>query len=221
MSGQLNRGSLTGEIIFKLSSYDKFTRYVEVGTWNGEGSTKCFMDALLSRMDESCLWSIEANIEFYEQANKYWQPILMTTRLPTEKLHLLYGRLIEKEELISIEEVKSHKIFTQHPWLEWRDRNISEYDACDIILEELPSEIDVLLLDGGQFSTRAEFNKLKDRTKVVVLDDTTTYKTETIRKEIINEATGWTVIFDDLQARSGIFVACKTPFVDAVQHILI
>ena len=41
------------------------------------------------------------------------------------------------------------------PWLEWRNRNIKEYEQCEIErLDQPPKEVDVLFLDGGQFSTR-------------------------------------------------------------------
>jgi len=213
VAGQINRGDFFGDEIYRFSLIKEFKNFVEVGTWNGEGSTKCFMDAILYRHDNACLYSIEANIEFYEQAKKFWMPILALRRTPGIKLNMLYGRLIEKEELVTIEEVRKHKIFNQHPWLEWRARNISEYEVCDNILEKIPEEIDVLLLDGGQFSTRAEFNKLKDRTKVVMLDDTTTFKTEKIRQELVEDS-AWTVVFDDLQLRNGIFIACRTEFVN-------
>ena len=118
MAGQINRGTFFGDQVYSLSLNKNFKNYVEVGTWNGEGSTKCFMDALLQRHDESVLYSLEANIEFYEQARRYWDPYMFTVRSPTPKLHLLYGRIIEAEELVSAEEVQNHARFHQHPWLE-------------------------------------------------------------------------------------------------------
>ena len=116
MSGQINRGSFLGEKIYDYSMNSSYKNYVEVGTWNGQGSTKCFMDGILSRNDESCLYTLEANIEFYNQASSYWNPILSTYRFPFPKIKMLYGRIIEKNELLPIEEIKDHKIFNQHPW---------------------------------------------------------------------------------------------------------
>jgi len=209
MAGQVNRGSFFGEQVYKLASNPAFMNYVEIGTWNGEGSTKCFMDAILMRLDESCLYSLEANSEFYQQASNFWSSKMLTLRIPYEKLHLLYGRIIEVEDLVPEEEVRSHKIFNEHPWLTWRERNIKEYNQCKNVIDQLPDEIDVLFLDGGQFSTPAEWDKLKERTKIVLLDDTNTYKTEKIRKQILNDADNWEVIFDINQDRHGIFMAAR------------
>ena len=70
MAGQVNRGSLFGERIYQYSSNKNFKNFVDIGTWNGQGSTKCFADAILKRSDDSSLYSLEANIEFYNQILK-------------------------------------------------------------------------------------------------------------------------------------------------------
>lgn len=209
MAGQVNRGSFFGEQVYKLASNRKFKNYVEIGTWNGEGSTKCFMDAIFQRLDDSCLYSIEANKEFYDQATKFWESKISTIKIPFNKLNLIYGRIIEVEDLTPEEEIKNHKIFKDHPWLTWRNRNIKEYNMCENVIDKLPSTIDVLFLDGGQFSTPAEWKKLKDRTNVVMLDDTNTYKTEKIRQEIVNDPDNWEIIFDKESDRHGIFMAAR------------
>ena len=211
MSGQINRGTFFGDQIYSLSFNNNFKNYVEVGTWNGQGSTKCFMDALLQRNDESTLYSLEANAEFYNQAKRYWDPLVLTVRTITPKLHLLYGRIIEAGELVSAEEVLTHSRFHQHPWLQWRNRNIKEYGQCENVIHQLPAEIDVLLLDGGQFSTRAEFHRLKDRTKIVLLDDTQSFKTERAREDMI--------IFDDVYDRHGVFMACRNEYVHMLKGV--
>ena len=218
MSGQINRGSFFGEQIYNLSLNKNFQNYVEVGTWNGEGSTKCFMDGLLQRADDSTLYSLEANIEFYQQAKQYWDPLLLTVRHPTPKMSLIYGRIIEAEELVSAEEVENHPRFSQHPWLECRTRNIKEYGECENVLHNLPDEIDVLLLDGGQFSTRSEFHKLKNRTKIVLLDDTLSFKTEKARQDMIDDPDNWTIIFDNVQDRHGVFMACRNEHINSLNH---
>ena len=68
MAGQINRGSSAGEAIYTLSSDKNNMVFVETGTWNGQGSTKCFMDALFQRNDDSMLYSIESHKDFYDKA---------------------------------------------------------------------------------------------------------------------------------------------------------
>ena len=210
MSGQINRGSPFGEQLYNLANHPSFSTYVEIGTWNGQGSTKCLMDGLLRREDASELYSVEANREFYDQASSYWSGALAPDQ--AHRLKLLYGRLVEVSSLVPIEEIQDDPRFNENPWEEWRDRNISEYNDCTNIVGDLPTSIDLLLLDGGQFSTRAEFLLLKERTKLVILDDTSTFKTEAIREEIRHSPQQWTIIFDYPFDRNGVMMACKNEF---------
>jgi hypothetical protein len=52
-------------------------------------------------------------------------------------------------------------------------------------MSQIPEHIDFLLLDGGEFSTYEEWKKLKDRTKIVALDDTKVLKSKQIREELL------------------------------------
>jgi hypothetical protein len=208
MPGELVRGTEIGEAIVTLARKPEIRTYVEVGPLNGEGSTKCFLDAILARQDDSCLWSIEANIAHYAITTRFWQAEITRPRT-WPKFILLYGRLIEPEELIPVEEIVRHPYFKayNYPWLEWRERNVGEYRQCDNVIGRLPAKIDVLLLDGGQFSTWAEWLKLKARTTFILLDDTKTYKTERVRADVIADSE-WTTIIDSPE-RQGIFVGCR------------
>lgn len=208
--GQILRGSPFGEALFKLCKRPEFMNVVEIGTWRGQGSTKCIMDALLIRNDKSALWSLETKPEFYKEARSYWDMTL--TIYPMARVHgklnLIHGRIVEPDELVSVEEIMAHPRFKDHPWLEWRERNIEEYGSCPNVLDQLPDRIDVFLQDGGQFSARAEWQKIESRVQVVLLDDTTTYKGDTVRQQIIEEP-NWIVIVDDLIDRNGYFIACR------------
>ena len=54
--------------------------------------------------------------------------------------------------------------------------------------------------------------KLKDRTKIVLLDDTLSFKTEKAREDILADPDSWTVIFDNVADRHGVFMACRSEF---------
>lgn len=206
--GQINKGSFIGEKIYQLSQIKEFKNFVEIGTWNGQGSTKCFMAALLFRSDDSCLYSLETNRYFYELATKYWKSIMSTLK-GRSILRLVYGRIVEVDDLITLEEMMSDNRFVNSGQLRWRKEDVNNYRDSPNILPELPDIIDVLLLDGGEFSTYAEFQKLRKRTKVVLLDDTMSLKCEKIRNELIQDKE-WQVIYDLPEERNGICIACKS-----------
>lgn len=157
MSGQINRGSRFGEIIYSYASNPEYKNFLEIGTWNGQGSTRCFIDALLNRTDNYVFVSIEASENFYQQAYEFNKNVL------SDKIKILHGRIVEENELI-------HRNISDHR-KGWLEEDINNYNECKNIWDEINNYYDVVLLDGGEFSTFSEFKKLKDKTKVFLLDD--------------------------------------------------
>lgn len=210
--GQLNRSTFLGEKIYELSRIKDFTNFVEIGTWNGQGSTKCFMDALLFRRDDSCLYSLESNKTFHEMAKNYWKSVLSIPR-GKKKLRLIYGRIIEISELLTGDEISKEDGTGLANYRQWREENIFDYGQCPTVIDILPERIDVLLLDGGEFSTYAEFQKLKEKTGVVLLDDTKSMKGKKIREELLQDRM-WRVVYDLPEKKNGACIACRWDYYD-------
>ena len=203
MAGQISRTTRSGELIYSLSSDKDNLVFVETGTWNGQGSTKCFMDALFKRNDDSILYSIESHKVYYDQAKHYWDPITFSYK--KEKLKLMLGRIIEPEDILSIEEIEASQVTPTHPdWKVWHATDIKFYNnpECKNINNELPKNIDVLLLDGGEFSSYAEYVNLKDRTKILLLDDTNVLKNHKVKQEILL-SDEWSLLLDYSNERNG------------------
>tara|TARA_B100001123_G_scaffold450868_1_gene624575 strand:+ start:2656 stop:3297 length:642 start_codon:yes stop_codon:yes gene_type:complete len=209
MSGQINRGSRPGELIYDLSRDTTNKTFVEIGTWNGQGSTKCFMDALFERDDDSVLYSIESHSVFYDQAVTYWAPITAAYR--RKKIHLLLGRIIEPSEIMTLEEIKTSEVGPpRHTgWEEWHSGDIKWYNKkeCINIFDKLPPSIDVLLLDGGEFSSYAEYKKINDRANIILLDDSNILKNYDVKKDLL-VSKEWDVLKDYSNERNG-FIAFK------------
>ncbi len=199
MPGQINNNTEFGQILYDLSCNKEYMSYVEIGTWNGQGSTKCIMDGLLSRRDLSILYSLETNKKFYDMAYDYWAPQLAMYRVP--KLNLIYGRIVEATDISSVEDIQQYDEYDSR-YLDWRSEDEENYQKCENVIDKLPEQIDVLLLDGGEFTSYAEYSVLKDRTKVLVLDDTRVYKNKKVRSELIGND-NWKLLYDNLQDRNG------------------
>ena len=92
----------------------------------------------------------------------------------------------------------------------WLEDDVAALKNCPNVLHELPQSIDLLLLDGGEFSTLAEFQLLSSRvTKWLILDDTNTRKCRTIATNIRTGMTPFTPIVDS-DDRNGFMVALKS-----------
>ena len=173
MSGQINRGSELGEIIYSYAINNKYNNFLEIGTWNGQGSTKCFIDGLLTRNDYYRFISLEASLSFYNQAVNFHENNL------SQNIQILYGKIIDVSDLIYTD-ISDHR-------RTWLADDVNNYNKCPNLWGKIPEEYDVVLLDGGEFSTFSEFMKLKDNSKIVILDDTREMKNKDVITYIEND----------------------------------
>ncbi len=178
--GQINLGTHRGFIIEKIASQADVKTIVEIGTWNGCGSTRCVLEAMRNREDCS-FYTLEVNKEMYKKAIKY------DPQLP--HVHFINGRIIEVEDFVTSPWPRDQPLLGQ-----WLPISIREHEQVENVLDQLPEVIDFLILDGGEFSTRAEWEILRDRTKYVFLDDTAKLKNKANRKELINSSDFETLI---------------------------
>ena len=171
--GQMLEHSERGKILIEIIKGIKPKNVVEIGTWKGLGSTKCIIDSI---DNESNFISIESNYNFYNVAKNN-----LTNYL--DKVNLLYGTIVTDKE---VNEFVSDKNLTEEQ-KKWLSEDLENLSRCENIIEIIPSEIDFLLLDGGEFSTYSEWQILKGRTKMVALDDIRELKTKQIYEELITD----------------------------------
>lgn len=171
--GQMLETTERGRILIEVLKETKPKNIVEIGTWKGLGSTKCIIDSI----DKSSNFiSIESNYDFYQTAKNNLSDYI-------NKVNLLYGTIVTDKE---IDGFVSDKNLTEEQ-KKWLSEDLENLSKCENIIEKIPSEIDFLLLDGGEFSTYPEWEILKGRTKMVALDDIRELKTKQIYEELIND----------------------------------
>ena len=91
----------------------------------------------------------------------------------------------------------------------WNQVDVINMRNCKIFLDRpnLPEIFDVILLDGGEFTTYYDFKLLKNRCKILMLDDTNTDKCKLIVNEISSDST-WRIIKQE-NLRNGFLIAEK------------
>lgn len=175
IKGQILENSLFADFIDKVIQEYFPQNIVEIGTWKGLGSTKRIIDAIIKNNLDSNFISLETNKIFYDEAKE-------NLREYTNYVNLIYGRIVE---IIDVENfVLSHELTYQEQG--WFNEDISNLILTPNVISSIPEEIDFLLLDGGEFSTYAEWLKLKDRSQIIALDDTNTTKCKKIKQEILS-----------------------------------
>ena len=192
-SGQIHSDDSLGKWLQATASDPAVSTIVDIGAWEGNGSTRVLREAVQTRLDSGAIVSIESSQPRFARAKR------RNRRYPFVKL--IWGTVIAVDDLdtqdLSGDEYK------------WLADDITALQTCPNVLQELPQNIDLLLLDGGEFSTMAEFLLLSPRvTKWIVLDDTNTRKCRSIATNIRNGATPFIPIVDS-DDRNGFMLAFR------------
>ena len=194
MAGQINLGTPWGDLIYNLTKREDVKTIVEIGTWNGEGSTMCVIQSIIDNGLDKEFYSLELYPEMYEVAKYFLSKY-------SPYVNLLHGRIIEHDDAFWFDHSSIDFNTDLHAKL-YFNKDLSYLKTTPNVLEKLPVKIDLLILDGGEYTTYPEWLKLKDRTKIVVLDDSNILKTKRIRQEIL-DSNEFITIYDDLGARNG------------------
>lgn len=195
--GQICDDSLSKEIENYAADVNNKT-FLEIGTWNGLGSTKSFVNSLSKRNDDYIFYSLECNSDKIIQAKELYKEY--------KKVHIL------NEVIWNEEPTNFYQIFpqckTNEMYKKWNDVDLINMKKCSLFLERehLPDIFDVLLLDGGEFTTYFEFKLLKNRCKILMLDDTNTAKCNLIVKELKENPDTW-IILKEEKVRNGFLIA--------------
>ena len=185
-----------GSFIVKLASEDRYKSYLEIGTWNGLGSTKCFTLGFQNRCCEFDFYSLEINSDKHSFARQFYEN--------QKNVYLLNETILNKRPTwFSILKVFPHLIVTRRKrqWLHVDLANLKTA-KCFLNRSDLPTVFDVVLLDGGEYTTYFEYEVLKNRSKILILDDVKVSKCRRIRNELVNRA-DWELISEDLALRNG------------------
>jgi hypothetical protein len=202
-NGQIHLRTEFGYHLLKLAADQQYKTYLEVGTWMGNGTTRCLVQGVLERDtedgEEVHLYSIEANLTFYLQAFQRWLP------WGYPFLHLCYGKLHE-QGLLTAQEIENHDYYgwvVTHYEM-WYAQDCKDYEAAPYLQRKhFPKEIDVVVLDGGEFSGYADWLAVKKMNpKVVCLDDTVVMKNERVYKELLKDE-AWELLAENPEDRHG------------------
>jgi len=170
--GQISKQSDIGRWILCLSSLSEVNSIVEIGTWNGAGSSRLIAKGVSlnpAKLGRCLVFGLEIDASKAKVAKK---------RLKRYKFFkVLHGRIIEESDFDT-----KGLVGNENKWL---SQDLLNLRNCPNVLRSIPSEIDLLILDGGEFSTYSEFHILKSRiTKYVILDDVFTRKCKKILDEV-------------------------------------
>jgi hypothetical protein len=189
-TGQIQLIQPFGQWISKYAEDTRFHKYLEIGTWNGRGSTCCFYDGFSKRSDSPTLQSYEINEHRFKEARSLWSSV--------PQIHIQYGRILENSQCPIFYEVR--KVFPNVKE-EWHTEDIKNFWNCPYIPIDSP---EVVLLDGAEYLTYFEFQQLKKESsiQVYILDDICSEKCAWIYQYLTNNS-DWKEIASSKTERNG------------------
>lgn len=201
MLGQIHMGTGFGQNIYKLVLENDFQNIVDVGTWNGLGTTSCILEALKAKKSfDTNVYTVELYQEMIKEAT------VNLKKYSEFNLHILHGRISDIDEVYSWFDHSTIDFLNDGHARLWYHKDMALLKQSENISHLLPEKIDFLILDGGEYCTYPEWNKLKDKTNFFALDDTNILKCSKIRKEILHNPEKYTVIHDVPSERNGYLI---------------
>lgn len=191
MTGQINTTTEFGREIARICSDNRYSTICEVGAWNGDGSTRCIYEGIKNRPNAH-IYSIEGDSSMFEIAKRVW------TGNP--RVTLMFGTL--HRNIMTAKEVETHPRFhkvSEHYYIHYTNE-LRTVSSSPLVT---PPPCDVILLDGGEFSTEGDWKALyHDKLQVVMIDDTQVIKTNRILNELLNNPS-WKCLRNEPTDRNG------------------
>ena len=200
--GMINRGSAVGDYIFETVKREDIKTIVEIGTWNGLGTTKCIYDAILTSGKKNYyVLSLECNLAFHNTAKRNLSPLL-------RNFNLVYGTITTLDEILPQMNEEKHARNN----LQWLDEELTHLKTTPTVVYMIPDKIDLLILDGGEYSSSKDWEKLHERAHYVILDDTRPdmvddhfghiLKNSEVRKHVLTQPTKFKILEDNQELGS-------------------
>lgn len=123
--GQICNDIFSNEIT-KYASDLNYKTFLEIGTWNGLGSTKAFSNGFKNRNDDYIFYSLECNKDKCMDAVKLYAD--------NNKIHIL-NEVIWNEEPSNFYEIFP-QCLTNNMYKHWNEVDIINMKKCNLFLEQ-------------------------------------------------------------------------------------
>lgn len=183
--GQIKPGSAFGDCLTKLAT--EAETIVETGTWMGLGSTYCIALGLVRPTQR--FFTVEMCLAQHETAKKWYDDTRIT---------FIHGTLVLPDEVPPFS-------YPDPDFKKYHDVEVEINRTTPYVLDQIPAQIDLLLIDGGAWSGPVEFQKLWQRSRTIALDDTNPIRESKndANRRFLLEQPDWKCLEDHMEDRNG------------------
>ena len=193
MGGQHNEHTSFGRALEKIAGRPGVETVVEVGTWDGQGTTLQVAKGLASaphKANPPRLVTVEADPAFFEKATLFWS---RQASIP-EHVHIdvALGRISTR--FARWIDVKAHPGFDDR-MKEWYETESALYHGSSPVPVSPP--LDMVVLDGGEYTTTGDWEVLEQaRPKFVAVNNANLFKGEKVYAAL-SESPNWEIVESD------------------------
>lgn len=186
----------------------KLRNNLEIGSWDGLGSTQCFIKGMLSLDGDKSLKCVEIEKQRFDALIHHtmqydWITCYNTTSVNISKLKNFNHIWNSPYNGLKTQYIKE----TVRGWYDRDYQMISSFETG--LLDTVSDTFDGVLIDGGEFTGFEEFEYLKDKTRVFFLDDTyNAYKTNQVRC-YLEQDSQWDLINSSKTLRNGFAIFAR------------
>jgi hypothetical protein len=212
--GEINTYDEFGQVIINTIRKYNLQTILEIGSWDGTGSTRCFIEGL-KNLKFPKLYCIELRKDRFEtlkeNTKEYsWVECLNVSTISKNTfLHKNFDEIWTS----SYNKIENKNREIVESWFNDDMSYIETYETG--YLDTDTKFYDGVLIDGGEFSGYSEYKLVKDRTNVLFLDDYyNAFKTNQVARELLNDSE-WEVIAGNRYFRNGYAVFKRKVFLNA------
>lgn len=197
------------DIIKHLAATETLAAVLEIGSSSGGGSTEAFVAGLLQNPGSPKLFCIEVSKPRFQQ--------LQETYRPHPFVHCYNRSTVTANQFPTPEAVATfyHEVpsglrkFPLPMVLDWLRQDIQYVRESGVnagAIEQIRADygidtFDMVLIDGSEFTGEVEYAQVKGA-KLILLDDTNTFKCYKVRQNLLNDPM-YDLIADDQELRNG------------------
>lgn len=198
--GEINKNSKFGKFIISAVREYNLQRVLEIGSWDGTGSTQCFIEGqqTLESPQLDCIEVVLVRYKELVENTKKWPWIKCHNITSISERFLLHK---DFEEIWNSEfcNITASKDIAKS----WFDHDIKELAKWEEgYLDNDKKFYDAVFIDGGEFFGYSEYQLIKDRTNFIIIDDChRAFKTNQVFAELSVDS-NW-VIVENSNERNG------------------
>lgn len=201
MPAEITAADPFGQAIITVIRMAGYESVLEIGSYDGLGSTQVFIEALRHAQNPRmvCLetshdrhQALAANVAAFPWITALRQPSISPKSLTPRKFNDVW------------ESPFNHLRYPKEMVREWWDETMRYYgEGAPGFLETSSDTFDVVLIDGDEFSGFDDYRLVKDRVRCIMLDDVHhAYKCARAHFELV-ESGEWTLVWENPNVRNG------------------